>query len=177
MKKVILSVASMLVLALTLVSCGGGGPKANAEKFLNGFHHMDYAAAKEVSTEDTKRQLESFESIMGSMASPTAKEEAKKIKVDVKEPKVSGDNATVEYTLSNDPSPKTLKMVKQNGKWLAQWSKMDMGGGMGTTPAEGDPGATMPGGVPDTMMAPPAEGNMNAAPNNNGGTTAPGQTR
>ena len=157
----------MLVVAVTLVSCGGGGPKANAEKFLNGFHHMDYAAAKEVSTEDTKKQLESFESIMGSMASPTAKEEAKKIKVDVKEPVVNGDNATVEYTLSNDPSPKTLKMVKQNGKWLAQWSKMDMGGGTGNdmNPGSMNDDGSMNGGsgvgTPvDTMMAPPADGNM-----------------
>ncbi len=174
MKKVILSVAAMLVLAVTLVSCGGGGPKANAEKFLNGFHHMDYAAAKEVSTEDTKKQLESFESIMGSMASPSAKEEAKKIKVDVKEPKVTGDNATVEYTLSNDPSPKTLRMVKQNGKWLAQWSKMDMGGGMGAPGGATDPNSGIPA-SPDTMMAPPADGSMSTSP---GGTTnAPAENR
>ena len=167
MKKVLLPIAAMLVLAVMLVSCSGGGPKANAEKFLNGFHHMDYAAAKEVSTEDTKKQLESFESIMGSMASPSAKEEAKKIKVDVKEPKVSGDNATVEYTLSNDPSPKTLKMVKQNGKWLAQWSKMDMGG-------TGNNSDMNSGGTntPDTMTAPPADGTMNTTPDNTTNTPA-----
>ena len=166
MKKVLLPIAAMLVLAVMLVSCNGGGPKANAEKFLNGFHHMDYAAAKEVSTEDTKKQLESFESIMGSMASPSAKEEAKKIKVEVKEPKVTGDNATVEYTLSNDPSPKTLKMVKQDGKWLAQWSKMDMGG-------MGNGGADMSGATaPDTMTAPPADGPM-TAPVDSIGAAAP----
>ncbi len=165
MKKVLLPIVAMLVVAVMLVSCNGGGPKANAEKFLNGFHHMDYAAAKEVSTEDTKKQLESFESIMGSMASASAKEEAKKIKVEVKEPKVTGDNATVEYTLSNDPSPKTLKMVKQNGKWLAQWSKMDMGGmGSGSDMNNSAPA------TPDTMTAPPADGTMNTAPDT---TTAP----
>ena len=162
MKKVLLPIAAMLVLAVMLVSCNGGGPKANAEKFLNGFHHMDYAAAKEVSTEDTKKQLESLESIMGSMASPSAKEEAKKIKVDVKEPKVNGDNATVEYTLSNDPSPKTLRMVKQKGKWLAEWSKMDMGGGMGSGMTDPNSGAGMS--PVDTLTAPPADGNMNNMP-------------
>lgn len=163
MKKAILSVAAMLALAVTLVSCGGGSPKAAAEKWLNGFYHMDYASAKEVSTEETKKQLESFESMMG-MMQQNAKDEAKKIKVDVKDPKVEGDNATVEYTLSNDPSPKTLKMVKQNGKWLAQWSKMDMGGmgggsGAGTDMST-DPSASGMGASPDTMMAPPADGSI-----------------
>ena|SRR6188768_2144652 len=156
MKKVLLSVTSVLLLAVLLVGCNSGGPKANAEKFLTAFHHMDYTAAKEVSTEETKKQLESFESIMGSMANPSMKEDAKKIKVTVKDPKVDGDNATVEYTLSNDPSPKTLKMVKMNGKWLAQWSKMDMGG-MGNNSSD------MGSMAPDTLNAPPAEA-MPSAP-------------
>lgn len=156
MKKVLLSVASVLMLAAVLVSCSSGGPKANAEKFLVALNHMDYAAAKEVSTEETKRQLENFESIMSSMATPSMKEEAKKIKVTLKEPKVDGDQATVEYTLSNDPSPKVLKMVKQNGKWLAQWSKMDMGG-MGVNNADASQGMS-----PDTLSAPPADGTMSA---------------
>ncbi|MBS1645109.1 MAG: DUF4878 domain-containing protein [Bacteroidetes bacterium] len=151
MKKVLLSVAAVMMLAMTLVSCGGGGPKANAEKFLNGFYHMDYAAAKEVATDDTKKQLESYESIMGSMVQQSAKDEAKKLKIDIKEPKVNGEAATVEYTVSNDPSPKELKMVKVNGKWLAQWSKMDMGGGAGA------PTEPNTGGAIDTTMAPPAD--------------------
>ncbi len=166
MKKAILSMAALLALAVTLVSCGGGSPKASAEKWLNGFYHMDYAQAKEVSTEETKKQLESFESMMG-MMQQNAKDEAKKIKVDVKDPKVTGDNATVEYTLSNDPSPKTLKMVKQNGKWMAQWSKMDMGGmgggsGAGTGAGAGDMNGGGMNATPDTMMAPPADGAMNS---------------
>lgn len=161
MKKVLLPVAAMLALAVFLVSCQGGSPKATAEKWLNAFYHMDYAAAKEVSTEDTKKQLDTYESVMG-MVQQNAKDEAKKIKVDVKEPKVNGDNATVEYTLSNDPSPKTLKLVKQNGKWLAQWSKMDLGGaGAGTGAGDmNNAGGTM-GATPDTVAAPPADGTMN----------------
>lgn len=162
MKKVILSVAAMLVLALSLVSCQGGGPKANAEKFLNGFWHMDYAAAKEVSTEATKKQLDTYESIMSTMMQPNEKERAKSIKVDVKDPVINGDEATVEYTTTGtgDNAPKKLKMVKQNGKWLAEWSKMEAGGmGSGETPGM-DP---MPS-TTDTITAPPADGTINAAP-------------
>jgi uncharacterized protein YxeA len=160
MKKAILSVAAMLVMALMLVSCGGGGPKANAEKFLNGFVHMDYAAAKEVSTEETKKQLDTYESIMSNMMQPNAKEAAKKLKVDVKEPVVNGDKATVEYTITGDSAPKTLNMVKQNGKWLAEWTKMEAGGMGGTeTPSMEPMPSTM-----DTSIAPTTDGTMNAAP-------------
>lgn len=160
MKKVLFSVAALFVMALTLSSCGGGGPKANAEKFLNGLYHMDYAAAKEVSSEETKKQVDAFEQ-MSTMMAQNGKDEAKKIKVDVMEPKVEGDNATVEYKLSNDPTVKTLKMVKKDGKWLASWSKMDMGGANMT-----EPGATTPETAPmgtDTMTAPAADGTMTPA--------------
>jgi len=153
MKKVLFSVAALLVMALTLTSCGGGGPKANAEKFLNGLYHMDFAGAKEVSTDETKKQVEAYEQMMG-MMQQNAKDEAKKLKVEVMEPKVEGDNATVEYKLSNDPTAKTLKMVKKDGKWLAAWSKMDMGGAnMGepsATPSMNTPSMA----TPDTMSAP-----------------------
>lgn len=155
MKKVLFSVAALLVMALTLTSCGGGGPKANAEKFLNGLYHMEFAAAKEVSTEETKKQVDAYEQMM-SMMQQNAKDEAKKIKVEVMEPKVEGENATVEYKLSNDPTAKTLKMIKKDGKWLAAWSKMDMGGanmGDQTAPANGPSMAT-----PDTMSAPAVDG-------------------
>ena len=127
MKKLVGSVLALFVMAVTLVSCGGGSPKASAEKFLNGLYHMDFAAAKEVSTEETKKQVEAYEQMMG-MMQQNAKDEAKKIKVEVMEPKVEGDNATIEYKLSNDPTARTLKMVKKDGKWLASWSKMDLGG-------------------------------------------------
>lgn len=151
----------MLMLALTLASCSGGGPKANAEKFLNGFYHMDFAAAKEVSTEATKKQLETFESITNTMMNASNRDEAKKFKVELKEPVVNGDKATVEYTVSGngDNTPKKLNMVKQNGKWLAEWSKMEAGG---------TGGGDMPGIEPmpsaDTAIAPPADGTTSAMP-------------
>jgi len=44
---------------------------------------MDYASAKEVSTEETKKQLDSYEQMMG-MMQQNAKEEAKKIKVNIR---------------------------------------------------------------------------------------------
>jgi hypothetical protein len=124
MKKVVFSVASVLLLGLLLAGCDSGGPKDNAEKFLTAFFHMDFTAAKDVSTEESKKQLDFLE---GLNFTPSRKEVAKKIKVTVKDPKIVGDStATVEYFITDDPSPKTLRMVKLNGKWLVQWSKLDL---------------------------------------------------
>lgn len=165
MKKVFLSVAALCLIAVTLMSCGGGSPKAAAEKFLTGLYHMDYEAAKSVATEETKKQVDNYASMM-SIGGDKAKTEAQKITVNVKDPVVNGDNATVEYTVSgsgnDDNVPHTLRLVKVKGKWLAEWSKNDMFGGMPTEgmdqmPVEGD--NMLP---EDTtgMMAPPADGTM-----------------
>lgn len=162
MKKILLSLSALFALAIVLAGCNSNSPKAVAEKWLNSFYHMDYAKAKEVSTEDTRKQLETFESMMG-MVQQSAKDEAKKIKIEMKDPVVSGDKATIEYTLSNDPSPKTLKLVKENGKWLAQWSKMDMGG-IGGEGGPGDLNGDNTGAAPDTVMAPPADAAPEQAP-------------
>ena len=170
MKKFFLSITAIVAMAVTLSSCGGGStPKATADKFLNGLYHMDYDAAKSVATKETKDQLDMQKQtldMMGADAMKKAKDEAGKVTVSMKDPVVTGDNATVEYTLSNDQThaPKTLKMVKQNGAWLASWSKMD---GMGDMNGGGANGGQQGAGAPssmDTSMAPPADGTSNMTP-------------
>jgi hypothetical protein len=104
-----------------------GSPRAVALTFLNGFYHMDYKPAKRVSTDETLKQLASFEEIMG-MIDNDAKQQAKALSVDVRSEKIAGDNAALEYVVSGDPSPKTIKLVYQNGKWLVVWSKLDIAG-------------------------------------------------
>lgn len=164
MKKAFLSVAALCLIAVTMVSCGGGSPKASAEKFLTSLYHMDFEGAKSVATEETKKQVDNYASMM-SIGGEKGKTEAQKITVNVKDPVVNGDNATVEYTVSgagnDDNIPHTLRLVKVKGKWLAEWSKNDMFGGMGTEGLDGMPteGDNM---LPDTtdMMAPPADGTM-----------------
>lgn len=112
------------VLMLGMVSCSDNSPKATAEKFLNAFYHMEYDKAREVSTDKAIELVNLMEQF--SVQYPdSAKQNAKKIKVEILDVKEEGDNAVVTYTVSSEPGEQKLKLVKQNGKWLVSHSKQD----------------------------------------------------
>jgi hypothetical protein len=140
MKKVIFSFVAVAFAALTIVSCGGSksDPKAVATSFLNARNSMDYETAKKFGTPETGKMIDMMASF-SSMMPDSMKNEAKKIKVEIKDVKEEGENATVTYSESLKPGDQTLKMVKKEGKWLVNMSKEDMGGG-----AAGEEGATAP---------------------------------
>jgi hypothetical protein len=110
--------------AASLVSCNQNSSKKVAEKFLNSFYHMDYKTAKEVSTEETKKVLDFMEQLSTVMPD-SQKQQAKQIKIDIKDVKETGDKATVEYETSNTKGVQKLNLVKTSGKWLVNWSKQD----------------------------------------------------
>lgn len=166
MNKVTFPIAVLLMMLAILPGCQSPGPKATAEKFLNGFYHMDYASAKQVSDSLTQRQLDAWENAVGTMVNKDAKAEAAKTKVMVMEPKIMGDKAVVSYSTDREPAPRTLNLVKQKGKWLVQWGKREeMMARMGTgatfdaPPVGPDNDRTngSPVTQPDTQMAPPAD--------------------
>ncbi|MCD6064102.1 MAG: hypothetical protein K0R82_2013 [Flavipsychrobacter sp.] len=146
MKKLLLSLAATFVIAIALTSCNTNSPKAAADKFLTNLYHMDYEAAKEVATEDTKKMLDMMAQF-SSMMPDSTKESAKKIKVDIKDVKEEGDKATVIYTTSESAGDQKIDLVKQNGKWLVQYNKQDTGGDMTEQPME-EPGMTDTTAVP-----------------------------
>jgi uncharacterized protein YxeA len=135
MKKALLSIAAICLLAISLTSCSNNSPKASADKFLTSLYHMEYAKAKEVATDDTKKLLDMMEQF-SSVLPDSSKQSAKKIKVDIKDVKEEGDKATVTYVTSESPNEQKLDMIKQNGKWLVQWSKQDGGNDMNDMPAD-----------------------------------------
>ena len=115
----------VIAASLTLLSCGKkSNPKTTAQQFLDGLYHLDFPSAKAVATEQTKAQLDKF----SQRRQQDFKKDAMSIRVLIEEPVVKGDQATVDYKLSNDATVRTLKMIKQDGQWLAEWSKMDFGG-------------------------------------------------
>jgi hypothetical protein len=163
MKKLALVVATLLVGAIIFVSCKNNSPKTAAEKFLNGLTHMDYEAAKSVSTADTKKTLDLLASF-SSMIPDSVKAEAKKVKIVIKDEKIEGDKATVTYTTSEDDHKMERKLYlvkggegeKENkGKWLVSYSKDDsMNGSENSDVVE--PAPTETDATTDTAVAPSA---------------------
>jgi Domain of unknown function (DUF4878) len=151
MKKTMRLFAAVAFLAVIFTSCNrGGSPKAVAATWLTAFFHMDYENAKKVSTEETKTLLTQL-SQFSSMVPDSTKQQYKKITVEVKDVKIAGDTAAVAIYTINDPTSKEasgkdqeLHLVKQNSKWLVQFSKNDSMGG--------DDGADKPGAA-DSVQA------------------------
>lgn len=107
-----------------IVGCTDNSPKATAEKFLNDFYHQEYDKARTVSTQKTIDVIDMLEQF-SVISTDSAREEAKKIKIEVVDVKEEGDKAVVKYTMSTEPWEHKLNMVKQNGKWLANYTKED----------------------------------------------------
>jgi ElaB/YqjD/DUF883 family membrane-anchored ribosome-binding protein len=144
MKKIVYLSLSLLLAGTMLVSCNKNNPKDVAKVWLTGFNQMDFDESMKVSTNDTKNLLSSLQELTEKV-SDSAKKELKKIKVNVKDVKVTADKAIATYTTSDNPRDQTVNLVKQNDKWLVQFTKTDLMGDMsqkaGTQPAAEDPQA------------------------------------
>lgn len=147
MKKFLGSFAAILIVVVMLTSCSSNSPKGVAKKYLNAYYHLDFDGAKKVSTDETKKMLDMFQQL-APMMPDSAKQQLKKITVDIKDEKIDGDKAVVTYTTSDNPKDQTLHLVKQNNQWLVQWSKQDQmnDNGGGQPDAQG-------GAAPDTSMS------------------------
>ncbi|MBA3828144.1 MAG: DUF4878 domain-containing protein [Taibaiella sp.] len=124
MNKKILSFVVLIAVAITFTACNQNSPKVVAKKWLNSFYHMDYDAAKPLSTDETKKMI-SFLQQISIKTSDSDKKQMQSIKIDIKDVKEDGDKATVMYLTSNTDKQQPLHLIKQSGKWLVQWTKQD----------------------------------------------------
>lgn len=155
MKKIILTLSLLLVTGALLVSCNRGTPRDVAKEWLTDFYHQDYEAAKKLSTEDTKNMINTLQGFTNALPDST-KQRAKMVAINIKSVKEDGDNATVTFTTSEDPKEQPpLKLVKQNNKWLVQFSKADFMGGENK-----EPGAAVTPEAPAPAQAPATDAPM-----------------
>lgn len=158
MKKVLSYVSIALAAVVIMTGCSKNSPKAVATTFLNGYYHLDYEAAKKVSTEETKNTLNMMQQLSTAFFPDSMKKTAKDIKVSIKDVKVDGDKATVTYNTSSVPTELTLHLVKEKGKWLVQWTKQDQmnsaGGSVDSTAAEQEPAMSDSANVPANEPVP-----------------------
>jgi uncharacterized protein YxeA len=156
MKKVLLSFSALLLIVIMSVSCNKNSPKDVATAWLTSFYHLDFEAAKKTSTDDTKTLLATLQQFT-SMVADSSKKERQNISVNVKNVKEDGDKAIATYTTSDYPAKdQSLNLIKQNGKWLVQFSKNDqVGGAADSAGAEQPMGADSSGAggsMPDSTM-------------------------
>lgn len=123
--KRIISVLSLAV-CFFLLSCNKNNPKDVAREWLTDFYHQDYESAKKMSTEETRDMLNTIQGFSGALED-SIKEKARKVTIEIKDVKVEGDKATVSFRASNAPNQEEppLKLVRQNEKWLVQFTKSD----------------------------------------------------
>jgi hypothetical protein len=121
-----ISIIAIAVFTFVFASCNSGGPEKVAEKWLTDFLHLDYESAEQYSTKETINLLKIFQALHEKTLTDSARNEAKKIKVDIKDAMVEGNSATVTYSSTLIPEDQTLYLVKENGEWLVQLSKTDM---------------------------------------------------
>ena len=124
MKQILASLS--LLACITLFSCNKNTPKEVAQEWLTAFYHQDYDDAKKLSTEETKFMVNTCQGF-SSCLPDSLKQKAKKVTISIKDVKIEGDKATVLFTASNAPTQQEppLKLVKQNEKWLVQFTKSD----------------------------------------------------
>ena len=121
-----LSFITLIMLMLALASgCNKNSPKQVATTWLNSFYHMDYEAAKKLSTDDTRNFISLIQQFSPHL-SDSEKMEMKKTVITVKDVKVEGNNAAVIYNTSEMPQKdQPLTLIKQGDKWLVEFSKSD----------------------------------------------------
>lgn len=119
----------LVAIVITFSSCDKNNPKDVAETWLVSFNQMEFDKAMELSTNDTKNLLSSLKELTD-VVSDSAKTELKKITVAINDVKEDGDKAVVFYVSSDNPIEEKLNLVKQNEKWLVQFTKTDLVGEM-----------------------------------------------
>ncbi len=160
MKKIVYTSLALILVAFMLPGCSKNTPKDVAYNWLTAFNHLDFDAAKKLSTPDTKNLLNSLQVLTENVADSN-KKDLKKVSITIKDVKLNGDKAVATYTSSDSPTKdQVLNLVKMGDNWLVQFSKVDLMGevpdSMGDQPMGAD--STSAAGAPlDTTMS--ADGN------------------
>ncbi len=125
MTKHIRNIFLLFFTAATLAGCKKNTPKEVANEWLTDFYHLDYDAAKKLSTEETKNLLAQVQQL-ASMIPDSTKQALKKTSTTIKKVDINGDKATVTYIVSDNPAlEQPLNLVKLNGHWLVMYTKED----------------------------------------------------
>lgn len=125
MKKILLPVVALAMIAFAACSGGGGNdPKSVAKKFFEAFKTMNMDEAAKYATKDSKGMLDMMKMGMSfaQVNQDSIKKEMAKQKIDFSDPVINGEEATVSVTV--DGKDKTdFKLKKEEGQWKVAFDK------------------------------------------------------
>lgn len=129
MKKLILAI--LVIVTLLALSACGKKPENTARAFLDALEKHDFAAAKQLATEDSQALLSMAESFVNEMTAEQKTEMDQK-GYEITKTEVDGDSAVVtfeEWDVENPSEKKTntLNLVKIDGDWKVKVEKGNAG--------------------------------------------------
>lgn len=130
MKKIVLALFVFSAICMSSCNSGGGDPKAVLSAFFDAMAKKDIAAARKLSTADSKGMFDLMEvglKMQDTMDDKTH-EQYDKSKMVIGEPKIEGDKATVNVKETKNGESINFILKKEDGSWKVA---LDMGTLMG----------------------------------------------
>ena len=129
MKKLILAI--LVIVVLLAVSACGKKPETTARAFLDAVAKHDFAAAKQLATEDSQALLSMAESFVNEMGDQQ-KTEMQEMEYAITKTEVDGDKAIVtfeqwEVSKPAEKKTNTINLVKVDGDWKVKVEKGNAG--------------------------------------------------
>jgi len=124
MKKLFMAFA-IAVGTVFFIGCGGsaGDPKATLTSFFDALSKKDIEGARKLATADSKQMLDMMEMGMKMDKGNTESEKYDKSRMEIGEPKIDGDKATVAVKDKKEGESVNFTLKKEQGTWKVAFDK------------------------------------------------------
>lgn len=123
MKKFFMAIALASCVCLITGCSSGGDPKATLSAFFNAMSKKDIAAARKLSTEDSKGMLDLMEKGLTTQQDNAETDKYDKSKMEIGEPKIDGDKATIAVKEKGSDETVNFTLKKESGTWKVAFDK------------------------------------------------------
>ena len=122
MKKLFMAIALASSVVLIAGCSSGGDPKATLSAFFDAMSKKDIAAARKLSTEDSKSMLDLMEKGLTTQDNAET-DKYDKSKMEIGEPKIEGDKATIAVKEKGSAETVNFTLKKESGSWKVAFDK------------------------------------------------------
>ena len=123
MKKIFMALALVSAVFLIAGCSSGGDPKATLSAFFDAMSKKDIAAARKLSTEDSKSMLDLMEKGLTISQDNAETDKYDKSKMEIGEPKIDGDKATIAVKEKGADETVNFTLKKESGTWKVAFDK------------------------------------------------------